>query len=678
MAGVWWADAEVAVDVGAEGASARAPTTVGAVFRATVARYGDRAALRVKRDGRYVEWTWRAYYADCCKFARALVRLGVPAHAAVGILGFNSPEWLIADVGAILAGGMAAGIYGSNGPDACRYISAHSRAPVVVVDTAAQLEKFLQVLPELPDLRFLVAWAIPGVGRDQELSDRVRRASNGRVTLYDFSAFLALGELSEKDEEAADPLEPRISAQRPGHCCTLVYTSGTTGPPKAVMTSHDNVTWMSTTVPDVFPGIGAHSRAISFLPLSHVAAQMMDIHLPMLLGCPLTFAAPNSLKGGGLLETLTDVRPSFILAVPRVWEKIMEALESKLKAQQSGARRALISWAFKQGTRRMYQLQHHKSPEEEAQDKQRHWWPLWASWWSWLWSSFQYALANALLLRKIRVAMGLSDCHYCVSGAAPISIEVFTFYGQLGISLYECFGQSETTGPHTSTSIGRWKIGTTGPAWPGTTCRLDPETGEVQSKGRQVFMGYLNDEESTKKSLLADGWFASGDIGEFDGHGYLTITGRLKDLIITAGGENIPPALIEDALKTEMPALSHVVVIGDRRKYLTFLCTLRVKHNDHGAPTDALDHIALEAAKAIGSAATTVTEARACEHFRKYIEAGMQRANARAISNAQRVQKFLLLPRDFSLDNGELTPTLKIKRAVVQKMHRDEIDSLYA
>lgn len=673
--GVWEAGAEVPIQLAPAGANAREPTTVGRVFRATVARHGDALALRVKRGESHAEWTWREYYEQSAQFARALVRLGVSSHAAVNILGFNAPEWLIADVGAILAGGMAAGIYGSNGPEACRYISAHSRAPVVVVDSVAQLDKYVAVADQLPDLRFLVIWG--PVDDLQELSDRVRRASAGRVALHTFEAFLRIGELGEKDE-GNDPLEPRIQALRPGHCCTLVYTSGTTGPPKAVMTSHDNLTWMSRSVPDVFPGIGAHSRAISFLPLSHVAAQMMDIHLPMFLGCPVTFAAPNALKGGGLLETLTDVRPSFILAVPRVWEKIMEALQAKLSKEQSKAKRALINWAFTQGTRRMHRLQHHKTPEEEEEHRKQHWWPWWASWWAWLSGSFQYALANALLLSKIRHAMGLDACNYCVTGAAPISTETLEFYGQLGISLYECFGQSETTGPHTSTSIGRWKIGTTGPAWPGTSVRIDPETGEVQSQGRQVFMGYLNDQESTEKALRSDGWFASGDIGQFDNKGYLSITGRLKELIITAGGENIPPVLIEDALQSEMSALSHVVVIGDRRKYLTFLCTLRVKPDDHGAPTDELDHIALQVAKDVGSPATTVTQARKCEKFKQYITEGMKRANERATSNAQRVQKFVILPRDFSIDSGELTPTLKIKRAIVYKTHSEEIEALYA
>lgn len=656
MSGVWKGDACVDIAVGDSGPEARTPETVCEVFQRTVRQYGDRAALRSKQpDGVYSEITWTQYFEQCALFARALLHLNVAMHRAVNILGFNSPEWLVADVGTILAGGMAAGIYASNGPDACRYISHHSEAPVVVVEGAKQLDKYMEILTELPKLQAIVVWGFKDLQALEELDAKAQKATGGRVKLYTFEAFLDLGKLVASEE-----LDERMAALRPGHCCTLVYTSGTTGPPKAVMTSHDNLTHMCTTVVDVYPGIDASSHAISFLPLSHIAAQMMDIHLPMFLGCPLTFCGPNALKGG-LLETLTDVRPTFILAVPRVWEKMMEALNAKLANEKSALKKAIVAWAFAQGKAHGQREQYRKTGALSL-----------------LFGRFKYWLADKLLLRKIRAAMGLDKCPYCVTGAAPISLETLEFFAQLGIPLYEVYGQSETTGPHTATSIGRWKMGTAGSAWPGTMIRIDDKTGEIQSRGRQVFMGYLNDEESTRKVLLSDGWFASGDIGKFDDDGFLSITGRLKELIITAGGENVPPALIEDALKTELPALSNVVVIGDKRKYLTFLCTLRVTHDEHGAPTDKLDHIARQEAQAAGCDATTIAEARNSAEFRRYIEAGIKRANARATSHAQYVQKFLVLPYELSMDSGELTPTLKVKRNVVLSKHSDEIDRLYS
>ncbi|KAG2777347.1 hypothetical protein Pcac1_g12100 [Phytophthora cactorum] len=264
------------------------------------------------------------------------------------------------------------------------------------------------------------------------------------------------------------------------------------------------------------------------------------------------------------------------------------------------------------------------------------------------------------------------------SGAAPTSLEVMHFFASLNMPLYELFGQTESTGPLTFSMPNKWKLGTVGPPLEGTQARIDPETGEIQYTGRHVFMGYLHDEEATKKTVDENGWLYSGDIGELDEDGFLSITGRLKELIITSGGENIPPVLIENEIKAELPALSNVMVIGEKRNYLTFLCSLRVEPDTAtGAPTDKLDKVALAVAKEIGSDATTVSDAQSCEKFRQYISDGMARANTRAASRAQQVQKFSIIPRDFSIGGNELTPTMKVKRSVVEKMYMENIEKMY-
>lgn len=296
---------------------------------------------------------------------------------------------------------------------------------------------------------------------------------------------------------------------------------------------------------------------------------------------------------------------------------MMESLKEKLGGAPEGLKKSLLTWAMDQGAE--YATQSQFGAASGAS------WSFWA--------------ADYLLLGKVRNALRLDECSIFLTGAAHIDPNVIRYFSKLNIPLYELFGQSECTGPHSINSPGKWKIGTVGPEMEGTRTRIDPDTGEIQYTGRHIFMGYLKDEAATKATLDEDGWLYSGDVGKIDKDGFLSITGRIKEIIITSGGENIPPVLIENALKTELPALANVLVIGEQRKFLTFLCSLRVDPDPvTAAPTAKLDKVALAVAKEIGSGATTVPEARVCEKFCKYIEEGMARANAQAVSRAQCVQ----------------------------------------
>lgn len=741
--GVWRADALAPLAVERDGLAARAPQTVVDVFRKTVARRGASPALRF-RDERSADWqtlTWRQYFDNCTLFAKALLRLGVRAHESVAVMGRNSPQWLFANTGAILAGAVAAGVYTTSSADACADIAAHCEAKVVVVETREHLDRFLTSVEHLPALQALVIW---GNSVDAPLPEC-------HVPIFDFAEFMRFGEKVSDAE-----LEARMNAQLPGHCCSLIYTSGTTGKPKAVMLSHDNWTWTSFVLLEAVEGVTEHERSVSFLPLAHVAAQLLDIHLPMFVGCEVSFAPRNALSdadeqqdeeaairsstsGSGsdssrsrsgsnaaahhpLIETLRQVRPTFFFAVPRVWEKLMDAMRVALDGDGGGGlKRALGKWARECGADKTRRAQFGGDGKK----------------------SLGFRVANHIVLRKVKRTLGLDECRYCFSAAAPMTVECLAFFGALDIAIYELFGQSECSGPHSINLPGKWKIGSIGNPLPATHTRIRPHhergvvpingidtraDGEIEYAGRHIFMGYLNDEEATRAALV-DGWLRSGDVGRFDVDGFLTITGRLQELIITKSRSSsgattvISPVAIEEAIKRELPALSNVMVLSSSsvpriagtkkkgkvkqtnrvaREYLVCLCTLRVKHDSDGVPSDLLDREAVAAISdyarlrrsssvssttsstrnsSISTAAPIALTAQDAQHsarVRRYITDGVARANARAPTPAHRVHKFLLVARDFSVAGGELTPTLKLRRKVVTDMYEQEVQALLA
>lgn len=727
--GVWRADAEAPLALEPDGLAAREPRTVPQVFRRTVERRGAAPALRFRdAGGAWQALTWRAYWRNCALFAKALLRLGVEPHAAVCVMGHNCPQWFVANNGAILAGAVAAGVYATSGPEACADVAAHCQARVVVVETRAHLDRFLSAVDALPALQALVIW-----GDD----DPDRPLPGCRVPVFDFAEFMRFGE-SVPDQE----LDQRIDAQRPGHCCSLIYTSGTTGAAKGVMLSHDNWTWTTFVLLEAVEGVTENERSVSFLPLAHVAAQLLDIHLPMYVGCEVSFAPSNVLADDGdepdeeatirssssgsdagrprsgsttnhpLIETLREVRPTFFFAVPRVWEKIMDAMRLALDGETGGGfKRVLAKWA-----------------RECAADKTRR-----AQFGGDGKKSLGFRLANHVVLRKVKRALGLEECRYCFSAAAPMSVECLAFFGALDIAIYELFGQSECSGPHSINLPGKWKMGSLGNPLPATHTRIRPHShrnsvgheaeigtdGEIEYAGRHIFMGYLNDEAATRAALV-NGWLRSGDVGRFDEDGFLTITGRLQELIITrkkSGATTvISPVAIEEIIKHEMPALSNVMVLSSgsipprkqnvrrrraKKEYLVCLCTLRVKYDSDGVPSDLLDREAVSAiadyARLRRSSSTSSTSsgrtssistsaplaltaqsAQQSSRVRRYIADGIARANARAPTPAHRVHKFILVARDFSVAGGELTPTLKLRRPIVTELYEREIQALLA
>ncbi len=580
------------------------------VLERAVRSHGPRPALRVKRNGAWKTFTWDEYRQQTRLVARALMSLGTKPGAGVGIIGYNCPEWFFADIGAICAGLVPAGIYTTSSPEQCEYIAGHCEAPVVFVEDQQQLDKFLSVRSNLPSLKALV----------------LMRGESNTPGVYSWARFLQLGlNTLERD------LDKRIAAQSADMMATLIYTSGTTGTPKGVMLSHDNLTWTAQTAIGLISA-NATDHVVSYLPLSHIAEQVTSLHGPMAFGMCVSFAESMEKLG----DAMRDVRPHYFLAVPRVWEKIQEKMMAA-GAQNPPLKKTIVAWARRQGLAGGYAEQQH------------------------VWKSPMYAIANALVFKKVRKTLGLDRARILVTSAAPISRDTLDFFLSLGLPICEVYGMSECTGPGTASLPNRYHTGKAGVCLPDAELMIASD-GEICMRGRHVFMGYYKDAAATGDTVDSEGWLHSGDIGTIDPQGFLQITDRKKDLIITAGGENVAPALLEGYLKG-IPVVSQAVVIGDRQRYLSVLLTL----NAERIPVDA---------QACGSGACDPETASRDEKFLSFLQRQIDAVNAR-LSRVQAIKKFKVIPKEFTIESGELTPTMKVKRKVVAEKYKSEIEDLY-
>lgn len=632
-------DQAVKLRMSQKGPGSEKPLTVPSMFYQTVQRVPNHPAIAVKRGGVWIQWTYQQYFSDTQKAAKALIKLGLEPLHGVGILGFNSPEWFIANNGAIFAGGFTVGIYSTNNADACKYVALNSQCNVIVVENNQQLKKILQVWDDLPDLKAVVQYT----GEVAEKRDNV----------YSWKEFMELS-----SQVSDDALQHRLSLLAPNKACCLIYTSGTTGNPKGVMLSHDNLCWTAGKGVENAALLYASEVQLSFLPLSHIAGSLTDIYGAMACAATVYFAQPDALRGS-LLGTLKEVRPTVFVGVPRVWEKMVEGI--KHKSREFGFfKKKIGAWAKSVGYRTTIAEMNHE-PVPGA-----------------------FKIAN-IMLKNAKGELGFDRCRIFMSGAAPIMKETIEFFYGLHIPLMEVYGMSECSGPHTVCSLDRFRTSSVGTEIPGVQTKLadkDEEgNGEVRMYGRHVFMGYLDEEEKTKETFDEELYLMSGDIGKKDKDGFLFITGRKKELIITAGGENIAPVPIEDTVKECLPCVSNCILIGDKRKFLSMLITLKVDVNmDTLEPTDNLTAVTVDWVKAQGSGATKVSDI--LDHkdaiVLKAIQKGIDKANERAISRAQKIQKWSILPRDFSIPGGELGPTMKLRRPIVHKMYAKTIDAFYA
>jgi len=487
---------------------------------------GSAPAYYVKDGDAWRPTPWRQYAAQVRRAARALMALGLEHDGKICILGFNRPEWVISDVACMMAGGVPAGIYTTCSATEVQYIIDHADATVVVLEDEGQWEKVKAERGNLPKLQHAVMMrGAPPIDDPIVLS---------------WEDFLARG-----DEVTDAALDQRIERLKPNEPATFIYTSGTTGPPKAVMLSHRNLTFTADAAISMV-GLGGEDVSVSYLPLSHIAEQMFSIHAPITAGSQVYFA--QSIEK--LPDDLKEVQPTVIFGVPRIWEKFHAGVSAKLK-EASGFKALLVGWA--RGVGRKVAAVKNRGGSTGGL------------------LGLQYSLAGKAIFSKLKPALGLGRARVCVSGAAPIAPEILEFFASLDLIIHEVYGQSEDCGPTSFNLPGRTKFGTVGPAVPGVEVKLAADD-EILVRGPNVFMGYYKDQAATDEALNKE-WLHSGDLGSFDEQGYLSITGRKKEIIITAGGENIPPKNIEAALKN-IELVSQAVVIGDRRKYLSALITL--------------------------------------------------------------------------------------------------------
>ena len=594
-----------------------ADVTLASMFWKRVEGSGDRPAQQWKEGGAWRTRTWRETGEIVRELATGLLALGRRKDEAVGILSASRAEWVQADFAIFSEGGRTIPIYPTYPPDLIQYIVNDAEVKTLFVEDPAQLAKVLEVQGKMEGLEQIVLMqGDPG-------------AASGPVMTWD--ALLRLGR--ESRERLRAELEARTAAVRPSDIATIVYTSGTTGPPKGVVQTHGN--HMATLASAAkMSGIEDGDTHLLFLPLAHSFARL-ESFIGVHRGLTTAFAE-NIDK---LRENLPEVKPHFICSVPRVFEKVYAGVIARAEAGPPLKRR-IFHWAVGVG-RQVSRLQQAGQPVPAL-------------------LGLQHRIAHALVFSKLHQALG-GRLRFAVSGGAPLAKEIAEFFHAAGILILEGYGLTETCPSLTFNRLDHFKFGSVGQAQPGIEIKIAPD-GEILGRGGNIAQGYFKKPEATAEVFLADGWFATGDIGRVDEDGFLFITDRKKDLIVTAGGMNIAPQNIENLLKGD-PFISQAMVYGDKRPYPVALITLN---------PEELAKFAREQSIVDTDPASLAKNPKVVERVTRIVE----ERNGELQSYAK-VKKFLILPGDFTVENGLLTPTLKVKRRVITDKNRELLDSLY-
>jgi long-chain acyl-CoA synthetase len=600
--------------------TALAADTVPVMFTRAVAERGTQVSLRQKQLGIWHSVSWTEFGRIAREIGMGLVALGYAPGECASVLSNTNREWLYADMGILGAGGVSNGIYPTDAPVQVEFLCTDSSTVYLFVEDDEQLDKALEVRARLPGLRKIIVFDMDGL----------RDFNDPQVMSLD--ALRVIG----REFDAAHPgeWERRIVARKPGDLAVLIYTSGTTGRPKGAMLSHSNLLTAAKLYTQAFAQRPDDER-MCFLPLCHVAERIVGVYTALLSGTRLNFVEnPETVP-----ENVREIAPTVFGAVPRIWEKFYSVVLIRVKEAsrlQQLAYGAAIGIGYKVAAHR-----------EEGKPVPAH---LAAAFW----------LARVLVLNNIRKAIGVHRARLLITGAAPISPDLLRWYMALGLEMVEVWGQTESGGISTSNPIGRSKPGSIGLPLPQTEVKVSPE-GELLVRSPSVFMGYLNQPEKTAETLR-DGWLHTGDVGRIDNEGFFYITDRMKDIIITAGGKNITPSEIENQLKFS-PYITDAVVIGDRRAFLSALIMI-----DH----ENVEKFAQDQSIPFSNYMSLCRRPEILE----LIEGEITRVNSK-FARVEQVRKFRLIEQKLTAEDEELTPTMKLKRKLVNEKYRDLIEGMY-
>ncbi len=590
------------------------------LFMRQVERLGDRVALREKDYGIWQEISWKQYADHVRGFSLGLVEMGLRKGDHVGILGENVPEWLYADMAVQAAGGISVGVYPTNPPKEVQYILGHSESVFCVCQDQEQVDKVLAVKESLPMLRRVIVMDMKGLRNYRD------------PILISFQEVEQMGrEAHLKDPNRFSSLLDQLRTE---DIALMVYTSGTTGPPKGAMLSHRNIITMLENITKVLP-LYDTDELVSYLPLCHVAERLLSVMVPMYVGYTVNFA--ESVET--VTEAMREIYPTVFLGVPRIWEKMHSTVAIKMKD---------ASWLKRRVFHTMLKVGKEYSDRKLGKGNIS---PL---------MRLKYGIAWLTLLRSLQKQLGLRRTRVAISGAAPISPEVLKYFHCLGVEVLEGYGLTEQTGVACINMPGQLKYGTVGPPIPGVELRI-ADDGEVLIKCGHVFEGYFKDPQATARVKEGE-WLYSGDVGEIDEAGRLKITDRKKEIIITAGGKNIAPSEIENRLKCS-PYINEAIVVGDQRKYLAALIQIDYENVSKWAQERRIAYTTFK---------SLAQHPEVYELIRKEVE----EAN-KDFAQVETIKKFKLLEKELDHDDEEITATLKVRRKAINKKFGDLIEALY-
>ncbi len=592
--------------------------TVPALFRARCRENGADVAHREKDFGIWQAYSWSDYYGHARLIGLGLRSLGLQRGDVVSILSEDNKEWMYIDMATLAMGAVSSGVYTTDSARQLAYLVGDSATRFLFVENDEQLDKFLEVEDQMPSLEKVIILDPEG--------------------LHDFQhpKCLHLAQLYDLGRKVNDPgiFEAEIDKAQPGDLAVLIYTSGTTGDPKGVMLSQENiVAGMEASLYGLPFEKGAEQ--LCFLPLCHILERLISLYTPLIVSSTVNFAeSPET-----VFDNLREVSPHAFVAVPRVWEKVYSRV-LVMAQEATWAGRTAFGLAVRAGQRRASYLMDNKPVPAGV--------------------ALNYRIWDALVLKNLRRMLGMDRLKQGLSGAAPISPELLKWYHAIGVPLYEGFGMSETAGVATVNLPGENRTGSVGRPVPGVGARIGA-ADEIQIKGLNVFAGYLNRPEKTAETMTADGWLKTGDVGRID-DGYLTITGRMKDIIITAGGKNITPAEIESRLKFSH-YISDAVVIGDKRKFLT--CLIMIDQEN-------VEKFAQDAKVPFSDFKSLCRAPEVVEMIRREVD-----AVNKDFARVEQIKDFRLIDVLLTAEDEELTATMKLKRATVEQRHKALIDAMY-